>query len=238
MQLHVGLMADILENPSDDTPRLILADWLEERGDPVGLGLANFIRLQSVQNYKPDWLSDRPSSGPLSFEQWVHAHVWTALTGWKLKGWNVNPPDVMYQLPAGDHFWVTFKKGFPFSLRADWEFLQNHGSGIAATWPIEQVILNGRKPRPYYPEADFDDEGPQVGFAWRRAWAVRPSDSPGVVSITREVNAYNAEMMPIPIFDLLEGGTYYGYAQDMVYKDEETALKAVSYACLKWLKSR
>ena len=32
----------VLENPDDDTPRLIYADWLEERGDPRG----EFIRVQ------------------------------------------------------------------------------------------------------------------------------------------------------------------------------------------------
>ena len=32
----------IVEAPDDDTPRLIYADWLEERGDPRG----EFIRLQ------------------------------------------------------------------------------------------------------------------------------------------------------------------------------------------------
>jgi uncharacterized protein (TIGR02996 family) len=26
----------IQENPDDDAPRLVLADWLEERGDPQG----------------------------------------------------------------------------------------------------------------------------------------------------------------------------------------------------------
>jgi uncharacterized protein (TIGR02996 family) len=33
---------EILANPDDDTPRLIFADWLEERGDPRG----EFIRVQ------------------------------------------------------------------------------------------------------------------------------------------------------------------------------------------------
>lgn len=32
----------ILENPDDDTPRLIYADWLDERGDPRG----EFVRIQ------------------------------------------------------------------------------------------------------------------------------------------------------------------------------------------------
>ena len=33
---------EILANQDDDTPRLIFADWLEERGDPRG----EFIRVQ------------------------------------------------------------------------------------------------------------------------------------------------------------------------------------------------
>jgi uncharacterized protein (TIGR02996 family) len=36
----------ILENPDDDTPRLIFADWLEERGDPASSARAEFIRVQ------------------------------------------------------------------------------------------------------------------------------------------------------------------------------------------------
>ncbi len=37
-----AFLKDITEHPEDDTPRLIFADWLEERGDPRG----EFIRLQ------------------------------------------------------------------------------------------------------------------------------------------------------------------------------------------------
>lgn len=35
-------IAEIVANPHDDAPRLIYADWLEERGDPLG----EFIRVQ------------------------------------------------------------------------------------------------------------------------------------------------------------------------------------------------
>ena len=41
----------IIENPDDDTPRLIYADWLEENGDP---DRAEFIRLQC-------WIAERES---------------------------------------------------------------------------------------------------------------------------------------------------------------------------------
>jgi uncharacterized protein (TIGR02996 family) len=38
-----GLLQDILDNPDDDGPRLVYADWLEEHGDP---DRAAFIRIQ------------------------------------------------------------------------------------------------------------------------------------------------------------------------------------------------
>src|SRR5438094_583437 len=37
-----ALLAAIAAAPDDDVPRLVLADWLEERDDPLG----EFIRLQ------------------------------------------------------------------------------------------------------------------------------------------------------------------------------------------------
>src|SRR5262245_50578595 len=39
----LGLLADSKDNPEDDTPRLILADWLEDHGDAER---AEFIRAQ------------------------------------------------------------------------------------------------------------------------------------------------------------------------------------------------
>src|SRR5215467_10473117 len=38
-----GFLAAIRENPDDDTPRLIYADWLDDRGDA---DRAEFIRVQ------------------------------------------------------------------------------------------------------------------------------------------------------------------------------------------------
>src|SRR5207249_956021 len=42
MTLHNAFLLDILEHPDDDTPRLVYADWLMERGEPRG----EFIRIQ------------------------------------------------------------------------------------------------------------------------------------------------------------------------------------------------
>jgi uncharacterized protein (TIGR02996 family) len=42
MDPHEAFLQAIVANPDDDMPRLVYADWLEERGDPRG----EFIRLQ------------------------------------------------------------------------------------------------------------------------------------------------------------------------------------------------
>jgi uncharacterized protein (TIGR02996 family) len=38
----LAFLRDIKDHPDDDTPRLVLADWLEEHGDPRG----EFVRVQ------------------------------------------------------------------------------------------------------------------------------------------------------------------------------------------------
>lgn len=42
----LALLADIKRDPADDTLRLILADWLEDHGDPADQARAEFIRCQ------------------------------------------------------------------------------------------------------------------------------------------------------------------------------------------------
>src|SRR5690348_14697300 len=42
MSLEQAFLRDVVEHPGDETPRLIYADWLSERGDPRG----EFIHLQ------------------------------------------------------------------------------------------------------------------------------------------------------------------------------------------------
>jgi uncharacterized protein (TIGR02996 family) len=38
----------ILENPEDDAPRLVYADWLDEAGDPVSVAKAAFLRATAT----------------------------------------------------------------------------------------------------------------------------------------------------------------------------------------------
>jgi uncharacterized protein (TIGR02996 family) len=42
-----GLLASILERPSDPTPWLVTSDWLEEQGDPANAARAELFRVQA-----------------------------------------------------------------------------------------------------------------------------------------------------------------------------------------------
>ena len=48
MSLLDALLGDIKDNPDDDTPRLVYADWLEERGDTDGARRAELLGMLVV----------------------------------------------------------------------------------------------------------------------------------------------------------------------------------------------
>jgi uncharacterized protein (TIGR02996 family) len=49
----LAFLRDIKANPDDPTPRLVLADWLEEHGDAVRAARGEFLRLQSLAAPSP-----------------------------------------------------------------------------------------------------------------------------------------------------------------------------------------
>ncbi len=58
--------ADIIAHPDDDTPRLVLADWLEDQNDPSTSARAEFLRVQLELARLAD---DDPRRGPLWLRQ-------------------------------------------------------------------------------------------------------------------------------------------------------------------------
>src|SRR5215207_1617840 len=51
---YMAFEADLTAHPDDDTPRLVLADWLEEHGDRHTAARAEFIRVQIELARLPD----------------------------------------------------------------------------------------------------------------------------------------------------------------------------------------
>src|SRR5450755_976841 len=90
----------ILERPDDDAPRLLYADWLDERGDPRG----EFIRVQCVRarqaEYDPRWweLIAREQELRSAYEKEWLGPVTGFLDGWSF--WRGFLEGVVVRAPA------------------------------------------------------------------------------------------------------------------------------------------
>lgn len=129
----VALLQTCKENPDDDTPRLILADWLEDHGDTAR---AEFIRVQCEAAHlqlapeRLDWLARR--EGELLVEagtEWTQPLIdWAAEWEWR-RGmclWARPKPEVTRSsdtvarlFPRAEQLaWV---EGLRLSIHDDWQ---------------------------------------------------------------------------------------------------------------------
>src|SRR5260370_3542865 len=90
-----AFLADVIENPDDDTPRLVFADWLEEQGDAASAGRAEFIRLQIERArqtpYQPGQKYDLPPRESQLLDK--HGKAW--LRAWRRR-WTSRLTDHRY----------------------------------------------------------------------------------------------------------------------------------------------
>jgi uncharacterized protein (TIGR02996 family) len=115
------LLAAIRANPADDAPRLVYADWLEERGDPRG----EFIRLQcelsrlgSSDQATSDRLGDREAQ---LFR--AHSEDWrTEIPEWARKG-------------------CEFERGFVSHVQIWGPWRRHFGEHLSRTAPIVKITL-------------------------------------------------------------------------------------------------
>jgi uncharacterized protein (TIGR02996 family) len=147
-----ALLADIVENPADDTPRLVYADWLDENGDG---DRADFIRVQ-VALERPVAVGhdsgrivrrrDMAISDALRRrERELLLHNWTA---WTPRLSETHSFEVILSeewtysgTPA-----VLFRRGFIAEVRCTLEQWLAHGPAATAGHPIEVVTLTDREP--------------------------------------------------------------------------------------------
>jgi uncharacterized protein (TIGR02996 family) len=76
--MHDAFLQAIIENPEDDTHRLVYADWLEENGDELGMAHARLIRVQCDLANLP---ADDPRRAELEEQEAclldTHGKTWT-----------------------------------------------------------------------------------------------------------------------------------------------------------------
>jgi uncharacterized protein (TIGR02996 family) len=119
---HEAFVREILEHPDDDAPRLIYADWLEERGDPRG----EFIRVQCALARLP---TGDPHREPLALRErrllLAHADEWRA------------------ELPVlGGIVWGALARGFMDSIHVQHlKELEKQAAKVFSVAPVQAVYL-------------------------------------------------------------------------------------------------
>src|SRR5262245_31491659 len=115
------LLAAVIANPDEDTPRLVFADYLEENDCPER---AELIRLQCEAAHLPDWDA---RLGPLR-------HRVRSLLARHGRAWRAGLPEL-----AGVE-WGRFQRGFVSTVRVtSASVFIEHADRIRAVAPVEGV---------------------------------------------------------------------------------------------------
>jgi uncharacterized protein (TIGR02996 family) len=145
-----ALLREVLEAPDDDTPRLVLADWLEEHGEPDRAG---FIRVQvalarlageegaSVADdcqYPRGWGAEERAMHRQARELFGRNGHWSALRfpgEAPYGGWVYHAPE-----------WLHWRRGFLRTVRLPCRDFLDHAAALFATHPVTEVRLTDREP--------------------------------------------------------------------------------------------
>ncbi len=226
---RAGLLADIVENPGDDVPRLVFADWLADNGDDeraefirvqiehaameraampeavrcmcLGSGRCRVCQLCSRQYDLLHSFQSPPPEYPRPAGTRVHArYAWAGVVA------NLDDPH--------ETAW-KFRRGFVSEIRCTLTDWLEQGKAICAAQPIERVECPDRetngagKGGRWWSRADFDNS---LGPSWwlpQSLFVLLP---------------YNSETTAYP-------------STNRHYLTEEAARDALSVACIKWARS-
>jgi uncharacterized protein (TIGR02996 family) len=135
---EAAFLRAVCEQPDEDGPRLVYADWLDERGDPLG----EFIRLQlKLARYRPAD-SRRPAWELRAAELWAaHGPAWLARLP-RLPGVTWLPP---------------FCRGFLEAAATTVPAFKAHAGAWFHTVPVRRLSLNVHFSGPEQLEALADD---------------------------------------------------------------------------------
>jgi len=114
---ETGFLHALLEDPADDTTRLVLADWLDERGDPRG-------ELLRVQTELGRWVPDRGRRAALQERERQLVAAWVATWPEPLRGrcreWAVEGGLARVTLDAGRFLARRYAPRAEAGLRQAW----------------------------------------------------------------------------------------------------------------------
>jgi uncharacterized protein (TIGR02996 family) len=129
-----GLFQAVLANPEDDTPRLVLADYLEEQGNEADAARARVIRLQceAARLEEEGVEEERRQALEEAADRLVRKHKATMLAG----------------LPVGGGFAIYFRRGFPERAvaRTVRDYLKRADAAFAAA-PVRSLSISKVAPK-------------------------------------------------------------------------------------------
>jgi uncharacterized protein (TIGR02996 family) len=107
----------ILADPDDDTPRLVCADWYEERGDPRGEFIRVQCRLATLAEDDADWAELKRREFALRSR---HEKEWTAPLRGLVRAWE-------------------FRRGFVEEVVTEAAAFLRHAAALFAAAPVRRV---------------------------------------------------------------------------------------------------
>lgn len=132
-----ALFSAILADPTDDLPRLVYADWLEETARPVAVARARFIRLQIelACGIPAEHFPERTST--------ITDELEAIATRWS-RAWLAELPT-----PVANAIWKqrlgtrAFRRGFVDGVTLEATLFRQHASELLAAAPITTLHLHG-----------------------------------------------------------------------------------------------
>jgi uncharacterized protein (TIGR02996 family) len=234
-----ALLQAVIASPDDDLPRLVLADWLEENGQPER---AEFIRVQ-IDLDKCQWQGDLIEPwgrhlvhreiqllGVDDSDKWFPGPTWLELVA------DTQVKDG-YRFPDGSRSGIL-RRGFVSEVRCtltDWcggecpcftnepdyrhercggtGYLTGIGPAVVRSHPVEVVVLTDREP-----------------------WEERQ----GVYGWWRETPDGDHTELPPYLFDVLAKSDpdYHPFNEVVWYSTAEAAVAALSALLIAWAKSQ
>lgn len=135
---RAALLAAVLADPADDTPRLVYADFLEETGDPADAARAHFIRAEVEAEKHPVGSPDR-----VPFDR-LAGRLYQSF----VDNWNLDLPDWL----TADGI-VRYRRGFVADVELSVARFVSDGTALFAATPVTALRL--RLPHPPGPHVAY-----------------------------------------------------------------------------------
>lgn len=155
-----AFLADIIAHPGEDAPRLIYADWLDDRDAPGDRGRAEFIRAQVELARREADGRDRAECSwgatcccrshalrrrQLELLPWVAIPRVGPWPGWVLM------PRCGFTLPGGVKVEAAFRRGFAEAATLPLAAYLEHAGALHAATPLREVTLTGDRSAAVWP---------------------------------------------------------------------------------------